>query len=1093
MRLARLSLVSVAACLLGLLALLAVVVHSAQRLEARQQALAELMELSSRVDHFSTASDSLLLQGADPALRAAYFAEARALRRALAGLAEHDPDARKAQYLIERIAERVSAELARTEAAGTPPGAAAGGLAVPDRARILMIHVAGQGIALDTVLNDTLRHRRETIAREATWIGASLAAAALLFASLCVVAFALLHRRVGLPVRRLAQTLERIRAGEQGARAPVAGNDELAELAQTLNRTLDERAAADARLQAQQAALRRSEQLLAMAGHAARFGAWSVDLGSGEIEWSDVVAEIHAMPAGYSPSVEEGIAFYLPEDQPRIRALFSACAEQGTPYDAELRIVDAEGRCRWVRSVGEPVRAADGRILAVQGAFQDISAQKSAEQEAERVQGRLAAMLESITDAFVAMDSEWRYTFANAEAGRLLEASPEELLGTVIWERYPELEDTRIGQALRLAMATRASQSVEEHYQPLGRWFDVRIYPWEEGIAVFFRDVTERRALVERLQQQEASLRGSFQRLSELLDTRRALIDSLPAHIALLDSQGIVVEVNDQWCRFARENAYGDDGFGVGANYLAICEAAEGDWADEAAPVAAGLRAVLSGERQSFALEYPCHAPDRRRWFRVMVNRLAHRDDTAGVADGAVAMHVDITERKRAEEELNRLAFEDRLTGLASRHGFVRALHQRLADAPWEADAALLMLNLRQLRDVNDAHGYGAGDELLQKMARRLQREAGAHGLVGRISADEFAVFLPQGRGALERLGAALAPAFELRGGRVEMSCRFGYTLLGPLRRTAETLLREAALALSECRDDDFGDDGWVAYSGELARGARRRMEITADLREALRRDEFELHFQPKVRLATGELIACEALLRWHHPERGLQSPGSFIPVAERSQLIAPIGDWVVGEACRALRRWQDEHLQLVQMSVNVSLVQLTVGDFPATVRRALAESGVRPASLTLEITESVFARESERLRGQLQELHELGVRLSLDDFGTGYSSLLYLQQYPFDEIKIDQRFVRRMTTDSYSRNIVRTVLGIGEALGAEVIAEGIETPAMRDALLEMGCQLGQGFYYSMPLAAEDFRWLLEARSALPVAATSQPRGSRQP
>ncbi|MEF8833895.1 MAG: EAL domain-containing protein [Halofilum sp. (in: g-proteobacteria)] len=264
-----------------------------------------------------------------------------------------------------------------------------------------------------------------------------------------------------------------------------------------------------------------------------------------------------------------------------------------------------------------------------------------------------------------------------------------------------------------------------------------------------------------------------------------------------------------------------------------------------------------------------------------------------------------------------------------------------------------------------------------------------------------------------------------------------------------------------------------------------QRTEITRQLREALAHEQFQLHFQPKVRLENGELVASEALLRWQHPEFGLRSPALFIPVAEQSQLIGPIGDWALDEACRCLRAWHDAGLAIVRVAVNVSLVQFMIGDFSETVAQALKRHEVDPGALTLEITESVFEHESETLHQQLRRIHDMGVRLSLDDFGTGYSSLLYLQRYPFDEIKIDQGFVRHMLADPYSRQIVNTVIGVAGALNADIVAEGVETAAERDALLEMGCRIGQGYYYSMPLEAEDFRWLFEQRSHLPLERAS--------
>jgi len=1325
-RLVPLSIASIAGCLLGLVILAGLTLDSVQAVRAKQAEVAELLALQARMDDFSVASDSLLLFGADAGLLAAYRKEAEALQQRLRAVGGSGPGALRAVHRVEEIATTVAREIERRADAGAGDGP----LELGPRSRIVMNQVAGLGGAMDSALDTLLRERQRQIARDAAWIGGGLAGAALLFGALSVIAFVLIHRRVAAPARELAATLEAIRGGDLDVRAPVRGDDEMADLANTLNRMLDERRTMDAELHERnqrlqqyerlvehssdrfcivdsqyryvlvneayaalygrdrarlegahlrevlspeflerearppidrclagepqsfeaarsypgigtrrfliryyplpdpdgsirrvaavmtditeqrrlherlqqyyqlveagqdliatcdrdlryvvvnrayaeaygmepgdiegrhlgeimgedyfeqvvrpeaerclagercryetertfdlrgprkllvrydpirndrdevthigavitdvtevrdaEAELARQAQLLDTAGRVARFGAWSVDLRAMRTEWSNVVAEIHGMPHGYAPSVDEGISFYAPEDRERIRELFTACAQQGTPYDVELRIIDADGQRVWVRSVGEAVRDESGTIVRVQGAFQDISAQKALEAESERLAHRLAAMLGAITDGFVAFDEQWRYTYVNAEAERMLGRSGQQLLGTELWQQFPALVGSPIEDALRGAMNEGTSRSIEDWFEPLQTWFDVHVYPWQEGVAVFFRDVTESHRMVEQLQRQEADLRRSRDALDAALTTRQALINSLPAHIAMLDSEGNIVDVNDQWRHFGQENDYrGGDDFGLGTNYISLCESASGECAEEAGVVANGLREVLGGRREIFALEYPCHSPEKQRWFRVMFNRLA-ADDPREI--GAVAMHIDITERKRAEQELNRLAYEDPLTGLLSRNGFAHRLGERLSGDEWDRHAAVLMLDVINLRDINDAHGYERGDQLLVELGERLQREIGEDGLAGRTGGDEFVAYIGGHREGQreQRLGALavrLTGPYLLAGVTVEINLRIGYTALDDRQRNPEALMREAELALFRNREDTALRRPWVAYSPEIDEESHRRIQLTRELREALERDEFELHFQPKVDLRDGGVISAEALLRWHPPERGLQPPGLFIPVAEQSQLIGPIGDWALRDACRQLREWRDAGLDLVRVAVNVSLVQFMVGDFPAKVRAALAEFDVDPQHLSLEITESVFERQSDQLLAEIRALHELGVRLSLDDFGTGYSSLLYLQRYPFDEIKIDQGFVRKLLDDHYSHDIVRTVLGLARALNAEVVAEGIETVAIRDVLMELGCTVGQGYYYSVPLEAEDFRWLLEERSNLPLAA----------
>ncbi|WP_290785874.1 EAL domain-containing protein [Halomonas sp.] len=581
------------------------------------------------------------------------------------------------------------------------------------------------------------------------------------------------------------------------------------------------------------------------------------------------------------------------------------------------------------------------------------------------------------------------------------------------------------------------------------------------------------------LDQQDAMV----ETLSDALATRRALIDSLPAHIALLDGDGKILDVNDQWRHYGTINGYRGKALGVGSNYLSICRASEGSSAEEAFEVADGLQAVLQGERDAFALEYPCHSPDQRRWFRLMASRLAPDLETEGML-GAVVMHVDITERKLAEKELKRQAYRDPLTGLANRLGFTDAFSKHIARQGWNPHDILALLDIREMRNVNDAHGYDVGDQLLIEMARRLEHHFSDDTLVGRITGDQFILLLPgedfaSPRECLDQLADMFHRPIRLSELVIELAARGGYTLLGEEERSPETLLHEVEIALHETRRHDNSE--FCRYDREMDRLAQQRIDLTRDLRRALEDDQFELHYQPKVDLTTGDVIGCEALIRWMHPERGMQMPGQFIPVAEQSQLIGPIGDWVLFQACRHLREWREAGLDLVRVSVNVSVDQFRSGGFTRKVREALEVHAIDPASLTLEITESVFSEESATLRQQLDDLHALGVRLSLDDFGTGYSSLLYLQQYPFDEIKIDMGFVRGILDEPLNRNIVAMILGISQVMGADTVAEGVETTAVRDVLLELGCRIGQGYYYSMPLEVEDFRWLLEKKSRLPL------------
>jgi len=436
----------------------------------------------------------------------------------------------------------------------------------------------------------------------------------------------------------------------------------------------------------------------------------------------------------------------------------------------------------------------------------------------------------------------------------------------------------------------------------------------------------------------------------------------------------------------------------------------------------------------------------------------------------------DVSERTELTERLRHQAYHDPLTGLANR----TLLTERLATARAGGvpGAALLLTDLDSFKAVNDTLGHLAGDELLVEVAARLSRRLAPADLLVRLGGDEFAILLLGERAAphtVEQIAEDLLATFDLpialSGVQRTVSASIGIAIAnGPV--DGERLLREADIALYRAKGG--GRARYVQYRQELHGHAVEQLQLQLDLHQALSRREFVLHYQPIHDLGTGRRVGFEALVRWHRPERGTIGPEEFVPLAEHTGAIVPLGGWILLEACRqgaALFHLTGEPLQV---NVNVSVRQFLLGSVVGHVRRALERSGLPPSRLTVEITESTLATDDDTIEVQLRTLRALGVRISLDDFGTGYSSLGYLHRYPVDELKIDRSFVERLGSErGTSEPVVSAVMALSRSLGLRTVAEGIETDVQRSRLALLGCDLGQGFGLTRPVTADGLRSLL--------------------
>jgi diguanylate cyclase (GGDEF)-like protein len=493
------------------------------------------------------------------------------------------------------------------------------------------------------------------------------------------------------------------------------------------------------------------------------------------------------------------------------------------------------------------------------------------------------------------------------------------------------------------------------------------------------------------------------------------------------------------------------------------------------------------------------------RWGLLWLTVPAEGPPAAADADFVQALAnilADAIQQRETEDRIRYQALHDPLTDLPNRVLFLDRLGHALTRP--RAEVAVVLLDIDNFKLVNDSLGHSAGDELLRKIAPRLTDALRPGDTIARLGGDEFVVLLEHvadERAAAriaERIVAAFELPFELSAGEHFAKASLGIAIATGEEEEPSALIRDADAAMYQAKAR--GRARFEVFDGAMRARTVKRLSVENDLRRALERDELRVAYQPIVSLNDGSIAAVEALLRWSHPERGLIAPGDFIPVAEESGLIEPIGRWVLNAACAQAAQWHalrpaapalgiavnlsvrqftQRDLEL-GIAVNLSVRQFTQRDLEATVAGALAATGIEPSSLCLEITESVLLDEPERVSETIKSIASHGVRFALDDFGTGYSSLAYLTRLPIDQLKVDRSFVDELGSSARSTAITTAIVRMAQALSIEVVAEGVETQAQLDTVRDLGCELAQGFYFHHPLQASAITALLGAPSARP-------------
>jgi diguanylate cyclase (GGDEF)-like protein/PAS domain S-box-containing protein len=486
-------------------------------------------------------------------------------------------------------------------------------------------------------------------------------------------------------------------------------------------------------------------------------------------------------------------------------------------------------------------------------------------------------------------------------------------------------------------------------------------------------------------------------------------------------------------------------------------------------------RALLGETVSSPDVHYFVPSTNRQGWVSAVYR--PYIDDDGEIL-GVVALIRDITERKAAEQQIEYQAYHDALTGLANRHLFREHLTLALALAQRRSkQVAVLFLDLDHFKVVNDSLGHTVGDGLLQEVARRLKSAVSEGDTVARVGGDEFTIVLQDLSRAQEAASVAgnvlrtIAEPMIIHGHRLYMTTSIGITVFPEDGDDAETLLKNADTAMYRAKAE--GLNTYQMSTPELSRSTHERMTVESGLHSALEAGQFVLLYQPQIDVETMEVVGMEALIRWNHPERGVILPEDFIHIAEERRLILPIGDWVLRQACRDVRRFHDRGMRHFRVAVNLSARQFRDASLASAVESALADAGVSPETLELEITETVAMENVDLTMSTLEHFRRAGVTIAIDDFGTGHSSLSYLKRFPLDALKIDRAFVTDLPDSFEDAAIVSSLIQLANGLGLRIVAEGVETLEQLDFLKDAGCREVQGFYFSYPVEVEQVEELV--------------------
>lgn len=772
-------------------------------------------------------------------------------------------------------------------------------------------------------------------------------------------------------------------------------------------------------------------------------GIWDWDVCTGEVYWNDRLFEMTGLSRSDVTTNFDLFAELLhPEDRQRVLNAVTAHLECDEEYDEEFRLRRSDGSYCFCRARGKVQRDERGRPVRMAGVVSDITERKRTEEELVR----LASFPELNPNPVIEIDPAGDLVYLNPAA--------EEL--------FPDLRELRWRHPLLAGLESLCEEIRGNSRAPLARQIEVGdavhhqvVYhlPERDRIHLYSLDVTGRRQAEQALQESEMRFRSLVQHASDI--------------ITVLDADGTVRYESpsiEHVLGYRPEELVGGNAF----DYV---------HPDDLESAVSEFTGVLSEPGGIKSAEFRFRHKDGSWCYLESIG--SNRLEDPGVR-GVVVNSRNVTERKILENRLAYQATHDPLTSLPNRVLLTERLESTLEHARRNGrNFALLFVDLDNFKIINDSLGHHAGDELLAAVAGRFERYLAEHTVI-RFGGDEFVVVIEEvdsvddATRAAELLLGSLEHPFETRRGDFFVTASIGVVLGTSTYDSPEVPLRDADTAMYRAKNS--GKVRYEVFDPSMNTSAVERLKMERDLRLALRNELLQVHYQPKVSLENGEIAGMEALVRWEHPERGLISPAQFIPLAEETGLIMPLGLWVLREACRQTRAWQQRYPGAIPLavSVNLSARQFRQPDLAKRIADVLQETGLEPGKLALELTESVVQDDAQAALSTLLELKDLGVQIEIDDFGTGYSSLSHLKQFPVDALKVDRSFVSGLEENLEDLVITRIVVGLAHTLGMRAVAEGVETSEQLFQLREMGCDLAQGYYFAKPLTSEEMASLLE-------------------